>query len=474
MIPSTRGLTGDFLLVFTILIWLLFLMIYLSNRDNRLNRWCFISGMCFSLGVLKEYVYFTFLPEITGNFTRYMDASTALSIYSVMTALLYYFSLPTAMMFAFYFSSLNITHPRLFKAARIFMFLLPLLISIVYPYTLTRYYQLHDPAFFLMASLYNWMYGILFTALLLKTLYHEKKAQTTSYRQKHLICLGILVPIWYWLITIFLFHSLHWNHLFKVWQGGMLVVFLVLIIFLRNIFKDGLWGTRLYHQKYDWTQPTIVMQKNTQFSSHMIKNEIAKIQWCASAVANSENQNEIEIINRSCTHIIDYLVKNNMYFSDIQLHMDTFSISELLQECLQDKRHVYGRRSFHLHEISPQALLYADPVHLREVINNLLDNAIDATEENGVIDIYYTYNKKRHLHEITVEDDGCGIPYEQLSTLFTPYVSTKSSDSHYGLGLYYCKNVIEKHKGKLMADSRVHEGTRFTIYLPQHRKENIR
>lgn len=471
MMPTTKGLTGDFLLVFTLLIWLLFIMILLSNRNNRLNRWCFISGMCFSLGVLKEYVYFTFLPEITNNFTMYMSASSALTLYSVLTAIQYFFSLPTAMMFAFYFSNLNTTHPKVFRLARVFMFLLPLLIALRYPYTQTRYFQLSNRPFYLMATLYNWIYGLLFTGLLAVSLHQEKIRQSSSYHQKRLICFSILLPIWYWLITVFLFHSMGWNHLFKVWQGDMLVVVIVLIVFLRNVFKDGLWGTRLYHQKYDWTQPNIVIQKNVRFSSHMIKNEIAKIRWCASTISNADNKNEIEIMERSCNHIIDFLEKNNWYFSDIQLHMEAFRISELLKECLQDKKHVYGNRSFHLHEIDADAYIYADRMHLCEVINNLLDNAIEATSETGKIEIYYTCNNKKHIHEITVQDNGCGIEYEQLSELFMPYVSTKSSNSHYGLGLYYCKNVIEKHRGKLLVDSRVHEGTRFTIYLPQHRKE---
>lgn len=471
MMPTTRGLTGDFLLVFTLLIWLLFLIILLSNKNNRLNRWCFLSGMCFSLGVLKEYVYFTFLPEITNNFTMIMNESTALSLYSFMTAIQYFFSLPTAMMFAFYFSNLNVSHPKVFKCTRVCMFLFPLLIAYFYPYTQTRYFQLNDRPFYLMATLYNWIYGFLFTGLLMKTLSHEKQKESATYQQKRLICFSILIPIWFWLITVFLFHSLGWKHLFKVWQGDMLVVIIVLLTFLRKIFKEGLWGTRLYHQKYDWTKSNIVVQKNARFSSHMIKNELAKIEWCASTIADNNNVNEIDIIHRSCAHITDFLEKNNWYFSDIQLHMESFSIYELLTECLQDKKHVYGKRRFHLHEIDSEACIYADHMHLREVINNLLDNAIEATQETGQIEVYYKCNCKKHLHEITVEDNGCGIPFEQLSELFNPYVSTKSSTSHYGLGLYYCKNVIEKHKGKLMVESRVNEGSRFTIYLPQHRKE---
>ena len=46
LIGTSKGLPGEFLLLFTLLIWVLFFLVYLGNRHNRLNRWCFISGMC--------------------------------------------------------------------------------------------------------------------------------------------------------------------------------------------------------------------------------------------------------------------------------------------------------------------------------------------------------------------------------------------------------------------------------------------
>ena len=53
LIGTSKGLPGEFLLLFAVLIWVLFFLIYLGNRQNKLNRWCFISGMCFSMGAVS-------------------------------------------------------------------------------------------------------------------------------------------------------------------------------------------------------------------------------------------------------------------------------------------------------------------------------------------------------------------------------------------------------------------------------------
>ena len=58
MIGTQEGLSSVWLLVFTVLLWLLFASIFLSNRKNQMNRWVLVAGIFFSVGVLKEYLYF--------------------------------------------------------------------------------------------------------------------------------------------------------------------------------------------------------------------------------------------------------------------------------------------------------------------------------------------------------------------------------------------------------------------------------
>ena len=88
-----KGLPGEFLLLFTVSIWVLFFLIRLGNPQNILNRWCFISGMIFSLGVFKEYLYFTLFPWLIRAFPSVFTEEGALTVYSALTGFFYYFSI---------------------------------------------------------------------------------------------------------------------------------------------------------------------------------------------------------------------------------------------------------------------------------------------------------------------------------------------------------------------------------------------
>ena len=182
LIGTSKGLPGEFLLLFTLLIWVLFFLVYLGNRHNRLNRWCFISGMCFSMGVFKEYLYFTLFPAVMQAWPGWMTEELSLDIYSMLTAVLYYFAMPAALVFGFYFSRMDERRPKLFRWARIGVFVPALLFGVFYPYLEPRYYQLYDRTYYLCAALYNWLYGVLLTVLLLGTLWRERR--TAVYRQK--------------------------------------------------------------------------------------------------------------------------------------------------------------------------------------------------------------------------------------------------------------------------------------------------
>ena len=107
MLYSTQNsLPGIFILFFTILTWILFFSIYFSNKHSSLNCWAFLAGMCFSSGVLKEYLYFSVVPSLTVSFPQ-IDPAFYTQVYSVMTAILYYFSMPCVMIMAFYYSGID-------------------------------------------------------------------------------------------------------------------------------------------------------------------------------------------------------------------------------------------------------------------------------------------------------------------------------------------------------------------------------
>jgi len=104
-----------------------------------------------------------------------------------------------------------------------------------------------------------------------------------------------------------------------------------------------------------------------------------------------------------------------------------------------------------------------DKDQMIQAILNILLNAIDAMNDGGKIII--SVSKKMDNIEITISDNGSGIPQENLSKIFDPFYTTKKSGT--GLGLSIVHRIIEEnHRGEIHVDSKVGEGTTFKIHLP--------
>ncbi|WP_300459004.1 PAS domain-containing sensor histidine kinase [Desulfobacula sp.] len=108
------------------------------------------------------------------------------------------------------------------------------------------------------------------------------------------------------------------------------------------------------------------------------------------------------------------------------------------------------------------------PSELQQVILNLINNAIDAMEKSGgTIQIETNISKieKNHL-VISIEDNGPGIPKDNLDRIFDPFFTTKAVGKGTGLGLSICYGIIQKMKGKIDVYSQVGIGTKFRIWIP--------
>jgi signal transduction histidine kinase len=110
----------------------------------------------------------------------------------------------------------------------------------------------------------------------------------------------------------------------------------------------------------------------------------------------------------------------------------------------------------------PQTM--CNPGQLNQVFMNLLVNAVQAIERQGEIDI--TTRKAGDTIFIEISDTGCGIPPDTLNRIFEPFYTTKPVGKGTGLGLSIVYDIIEKHGGEIAVESRLGQGTRFTISLP--------
>ena len=194
----------------------------------------------------------------------------------------------------------------------------------------------------------------------------------------------------------------------------------------------------------------------------------------------SEEQHEYtQVALESTGHLLD-VINDILDFSRIEAgRMDLdpmyFELMPLLQNCLSTFRYLAEKKGIYLHletaDLIKRRVVRTDPTRLRQVLNNLISNAIKFTSEGGV-----TVRVKGALVEpdwldlkLSVEDTGIGIPQEKQAQLFKAFSQLDSSTSRRfggtGLGLAIARRLSEMLGGQLTVESPDGGGSTFTLSL---------
>lgn len=155
---------------------------------------------------------------------------------------------------------------------------------------------------------------------------------------------------------------------------------------------------------------------------------------------------------------------------ELNLNLSKVGVHEMIQEVastfelqLNDKN---GKIDFLLN--ASNDCISGDNAHFRNMISNLIDNAIKYSQDPVHIKIS-THSTKNHL-VIRIEDNGIGMSKESVKRVFEKFYRAHTGNLHnvkgFGLGMSYVKTVIDAHKGKIKVDSVVGKGTSFTIEVP--------
>lgn len=113
--------------------------------------------------------------------------------------------------------------------------------------------------------------------------------------------------------------------------------------------------------------------------------------------------------------------------------------------------------------------IYVDALHIRQIFDNMVTNALQAMEKGGKLKIKTIL--QGDFIKIFFIDTGTGIPKENLERIFEPLFTTKAKGT--GLGLSVCTSLVEKHKGRIEVKSEAGKGTTFIVYLPIDKKNKV-
>ncbi len=156
-------------------------------------------------------------------------------------------------------------------------------------------------------------------------------------------------------------------------------------------------------------------------------------------------------------------------FSKVDQQRQPVDVNQLAAEALdllREELNAYGIETSL--QLTPQLpSIMAHKGQLREVILNLIQNAIDAmkviSDRRRILRIGTGHHDDEAI-VISVEDTGPGIEPEKIETIFNPFFSTKAKGM--GLGLAICKSIVERHHGELSASPAIDGGARFQLILP--------
>ena len=272
------------------------------------------------------------------------------------------------------------------------------------------------------------------------------------------------------------------------------VGFSIMVVILVVTITCTLMVNKLYQADRDKAETMAVMEQN---------NQLASIGELAAGVAHEIN-NPLALINETAGYVKDLFAINEQYHKDKELIEYIDYILEAVERCgtitkqllgfarkfdvniqmVNLKEMILDVLNFHNKEAEyrnitvqvdvPQDNLEikTDRGKLQQILLNLVNNAFQAVDKGCCLNIHASYNGTDKVG-ITISDNGCGMPQDNLSKIFEPFFTTKERGKGTGLGLAITYGLVKKLNGDISVESKENEGTTFTITLPTRIHEEV-
>ena len=215
--------------------------------------------------------------------------------------------------------------------------------------------------------------------------------------------------------------------------------------------------------------------------THELKTPISTIGLSSDVLLNKDIHKDPERIHRYAqiikaensrleSQVERVLQLANLDKGEITLKKETINIEQLIKESVEVFR-IYAEQnggtitsSFDLKKSN----FLEDKVHITNIIHNLLDNANKYSPDNPTIDVK-AFTLKNGI-SVSITDNGKGMNKEQQRLVFDKFYRVPTGSVHdvkgFGLGLYYVKQIINQHGGKISVESEINKGSKLTFWLP--------
>jgi len=242
------------------------------------------------------------------------------------------------------------------------------------------------------------------------------------------------------------------------------------VFFLLSIYKYNMISlSRKKHRQY-FESSYQSANISSQAFIHAFKNDLFAIQTLSAVEPSVENYEiyesrfkDIHDVSTACMCRFDLLHKATNRPTII---LETVTISEIIYDAIHVvSSSVSNKTEIAVLPIHDDLTVFVDKIQIVEVVRNLLTNSLESFN-NGKGKVLVGVNRRSRWAVIEITDNGCGIPKEALKKIFSPYYSTKPSTKNWGLGLSFCRKIVQLMDGDILVESEVGRGSKFYLYLP--------
>jgi signal transduction histidine kinase len=260
-------------------------------------------------------------------------------------------------------------------------------------------------------------------------------------------------------------------------KGEMTFTILLILVFLSFfifIIRRWIYSHKASLLKDDFFQ-NITHELKTPIATTSIATDIfKKFEFNLPIEKTKEYINIITEENRKMKQIVDRLLSISIVDNSAsKMSVSEVDINDLILRITKNLHFVVTEKggSIEEHYNAQDAIIIGDQSFITMIFTNLLDNAIKYSPKAPKITITTSSNDKGVT--ISITDNGIGIPDEALTKIF--YKTYRIKNGHnikgFGLGLYFVKQLVEIHKGKITVNSTVGKGSEFSVFLPFNTKK---
>jgi signal transduction histidine kinase len=219
--------------------------------------------------------------------------------------------------------------------------------------------------------------------------------------------------------------------------------------------REGAWREMARQVAHEIKNPLTPMKLSIQFLQKSIDNNSSNVKELTAKVA------------KTLVEQIDHLSKIAFDFSQFanigNTNIETFDINEVIRS-LDNLYKTSQEGDLTLNTVPGKVMVRADKTQMNRLFTNLIQNALEACDGKTDCKIELKEVQVNGVVQISVKDNGTGIPKEMQSKIFVPNFTTKSSGT--GLGLAMCKGIAEQAGGRIWFETEKGEGSTFYVELP--------